>query len=103
MSRRLRHLRAAIRLAEGGPRVRLWLLWDDAPYVCPGCHAIAPDPCLPGCIDDEIAREREDERDREDWALDEDDGPICTCDCGCRARVGYCAERCGICREACFG
>ena len=29
--------------------------WDDAPYVCPGCHAVAPERCAPGCIDDEIA------------------------------------------------
>ena len=32
---------------------------EEAPYVCPGCHAVAG-PCLPGCIDDEIARDRED-------------------------------------------
>lgn len=28
--------------------------------ICPGCHAVAPDRCVPGCIDDEMARERED-------------------------------------------
>lgn len=26
--------------------------------VCPGCHAVGGEPCLPGCIDDEIERER---------------------------------------------
>jgi hypothetical protein len=36
---------------------------DDPPYVCPGCYAVAG-PCLPGCIDDEIAREAEEERGR---------------------------------------
>lgn len=33
------------------------VLPDEAPYVCPGCHAIAG-PCLPGCIDAEIEEER---------------------------------------------
>lgn len=32
---------------------------EEAPFVCPGCHAVAPERCLPGCIDDEIERERE--------------------------------------------
>ena len=31
---------------------------DDAPYVCPGCHAVAGR-CAPGCIDAEIEEERE--------------------------------------------
>lgn len=33
---------------------------DDAPIVCPGCYAVGPEPCAPGCIDAEIAQERED-------------------------------------------
>lgn len=33
---------------------------EDAPYVCPGCHAVGGERCAPGCIDDEIAREHED-------------------------------------------
>lgn len=28
--------------------------WADAPYVCPGCHAV-DEPCYQGCIDAEIA------------------------------------------------
>lgn len=35
-------------------------LMENAPIVCPGCHAVAPDHCAPGCIDNEIERERED-------------------------------------------
>lgn len=27
---------------------------DDRPYVCAGCHAVAPERCLPGCIEAEI-------------------------------------------------
>ena len=30
----------------------------DPPYVCPGCHAVAPDRCVPGCVDDETEAER---------------------------------------------
>lgn len=30
---------------------------SDAPYVCPGCHAVATERCLPGCIDAEIEAE----------------------------------------------
>jgi hypothetical protein len=33
---------------------------DDAPYVCPGCHAVGDERCAPGCIDDEMRREHED-------------------------------------------
>lgn len=35
---------------------------EEMPFVCPGCHAVAPEHCLPGCIDAEIETEREDER-----------------------------------------
>lgn len=41
----------------------------EAPYVCPGCHAVA-ERCAPGCID--AAREREDDS-REYEPTDEDD------------------------------
>lgn len=29
----------------------------EAPYVCPGCHAVGPERCAPGCIDAEIEAE----------------------------------------------
>lgn len=32
---------------------------EEAPIVCPGCHSVGDEPCAPGCIDDEMARERE--------------------------------------------
>jgi hypothetical protein len=28
----------------------------------PGCYSVAPERCAPGCIDDEMRREREDEQ-----------------------------------------
>lgn len=31
----------------------------ENPFVCPGCHAFEEEPCKPGCIDDEMRRERE--------------------------------------------
>ncbi len=31
------------------------------PYVCPGCYAVGPEDCAPGCIDDEMRRDREEE------------------------------------------
>lgn len=43
---------------------------DEPPFVCPGCYAIGEEPCKPGCIDAEIAAEREERiaRDAEtDW------------------------------------
>lgn len=33
--------------------------WSNAPYVCPGCHAVGEEPCAPGCIDAEIEAERD--------------------------------------------
>jgi hypothetical protein len=30
---------------------------DEAPHVCPGCHAVGPERCAPGCIDAEIEAE----------------------------------------------
>lgn len=48
------------RLAKARRRERkLLALWDNAPYVCPGCHAVGEEPCAPGCIDDEMLREEE--------------------------------------------
>jgi hypothetical protein len=44
---------------------------SQAPYVCPGCHAVGGEPCAPGCIDAELARER---REREDYEIIDDDG-----------------------------
>lgn len=43
---------------------------DDAPHVCPGCHAVGEEPCAPGCIDAEIAADRS-ELD----AFDDEDEP----------------------------
>jgi hypothetical protein len=31
---------------------------EDAPFVCPGCHAVGAEECAPGCIDAEIEAER---------------------------------------------
>jgi site-specific DNA-methyltransferase (adenine-specific) len=42
---------------------------DEAPYVCPGCYSIAG-PCLPGCIDAEIAADVESDREAFDYELD---------------------------------
>jgi len=33
--------------------------WEDAPTVCPGCHAVGEEDCAPGCIDEEIRRQSE--------------------------------------------
>lgn len=33
--------------------------WAEAPYVCPGCHAVGGERCAPDCIDAQIERERE--------------------------------------------
>lgn len=38
--------------------------WADAPYVCPGCYAVAPERCAPGCIDAEIEEDARHERER---------------------------------------
>lgn len=31
--------------------------WESAPYVCPGCYAVAG-PCAPGCVDAVIEEDR---------------------------------------------
>lgn len=44
------------------------------PPVCPGCYAVGPDPCAPGCVDAEMAAERERyEADEDDDVYDEID------------------------------
>ncbi len=64
-------------MAQLSERVRL--PGDDRPediaehHVCPGCYAV-DGPCLPGCIDAEIAADRE--RDREGPAWEQDDAEV---------------------------
>ena len=43
------------------------LLNADAPHVCPGCHAVAPERCAPGCIDAEMEEERRHAEDSGDY------------------------------------
>lgn len=43
--------------------------WDDAPYVCPVCHAVAPDTCVSGCAEAEM----EEELARRDYEREDDD------------------------------
>jgi hypothetical protein len=46
---------------------------DDAPFVCPGCHAVGGERCLPGCIDAEIEREHREAIESGDYdRFDED-------------------------------
>lgn len=44
---------------------------DDAPIVCPGCHAVGAEPCKPGCIDAEMERKREEEAELRYWYGDD--------------------------------
>lgn len=46
---------------------------DEMPYVCPGCHAVGDERCVPGCIDDAIRREREEALMSGDYDRFEDD------------------------------
>lgn len=51
--------------------------YDTGPYVCPGCYAVGEERCALGCIDEQMRRDREEERD-EDYCgylqeYDEDD------------------------------
>lgn len=39
--------------------------WAEGPYVCPGCHAVAPERCAPGCIDAEIEEDARHEREHD--------------------------------------
>lgn len=52
------------------------LLNAEGPHVCPGCHAVAPERCAPGCIDAEIEEERRHAEDSGDYdeREEEDDG-----------------------------
>jgi hypothetical protein len=45
----------------------------NAPHVCPGCYAVAPSRCAPGCIDAEMEarREREDDEPYPDHSEDD--------------------------------
>lgn len=45
---------------------------EEAPYVCPGCHAVAA-PCLPGCIDAEIADEHREAIESGNYDREDDD------------------------------
>jgi hypothetical protein len=45
---------------------------DPGPFVCPGCYAVGEEPCLPGCIDAEIAAAAS-SREEAYWCDDEDD------------------------------
>lgn len=45
---------------------------ENSPYVCPGCFAVGEDPCAPGCIDDAIRRQNEDDL-RDAWIDGRDD------------------------------
>lgn len=46
-----------------GPNSHHYPGCSHAPYVCPGCHAVGGERCAPDCIDAQIEREREEERD----------------------------------------
>jgi hypothetical protein len=47
---------------------------DEGPYVCPGCYAVGGEPCAAYCVDAEIERERENDRNhRYDDAEEDDD------------------------------
>jgi len=45
--------------------------YDDAPYVCPGCHAVGHEPCSVYCVDAEIERDRERIEERLSWSDDQ--------------------------------
>lgn len=48
--------------------------WAEGPYVCPGCYAVAPERCAPGCIDAEIEEAARHESDGyEDAERDDND------------------------------
>lgn len=70
---------ATVGVAAGAPSDVTAALGDggedapEMPYVCPGCHVVGDEKCLPGCIDDEMAREREDEQLYGDGPEGEDD------------------------------
>lgn len=45
---------------------------DPGPYVCPGCFAVGGAPHSPGCIDAEIERQHEYDRETREMYGDED-------------------------------
>jgi hypothetical protein len=59
---------------------RLASIFDvDAPYVCPGCYAVGEEPCARGCIDAEIAADRERRYlDDDPWMCDRDGVEECS-------------------------
>jgi hypothetical protein len=46
---------------------------SEGPYVCPGCYAVGPERCAPGCIDAEIEAEREHDQDNPSDRRDDDE------------------------------
>lgn len=44
-----------------------------APPVCPGCHAVSPDPCPSWCPDRQIEEEREARREESAACEEEED------------------------------
>lgn len=60
---------------------------EDRPFVCPGCHAVAPARCARDCTDPEgdnakDAEESDDDRPRDGDDLDDpfDEAPVSVCD-----------------------
>lgn len=47
--------------------------YEDTPYVCPSCYAVAGERCAPGCIQAEMDAEAEYERDYGPFDDDTDD------------------------------
>lgn len=45
----------------------------DPPYVCPGCHAVAPERCATGCRDAEIEAEHWNAIESGDYDREHDD------------------------------
>lgn len=73
-------------------RLRLGLLTADeeqadAPYVCPGCHAVGSELCAAWCPDAELERERG--ASELDDAYDDDGAEYCWA-CGDRLEDGNC-------------
>lgn len=54
--------------------------WAEGPYVCPGCYAVAPERCAPGCIDAEIEEDARHPREHDSceciWAWRDRDCPV---------------------------
>ncbi len=62
-------------IAEGGDgRCSTCREQDAQPFVCPGCHAVGTEQCLPGCIDAEIARQCEEEAESDDYDYGDEGG-----------------------------